>query len=100
MEEIRNMMKRMEVATARGRAEINNRAISLKPSDGEVERATRERVDLYIDLHKRIAYEIGHMREGMTSEELERIEFIREQLIDLAKDVSVAMVERSAEADR
>ncbi len=96
--EIRNMMSKMDVATSRGRAEINGREILLSPNKGQIEFDTRARVDLYISLHREIGEHLPDMRAGMTEEELERVEFIREQLFDLAKDVSVQMVVKATEA--
>lgn len=96
--EIRNMMGKMDVATSRGRAEINGREILLTHNKGQIECDTRSRIDMYISLNRRIAEDLPHMRAGMSEEELERVEFIREQLFDLAKEISVEMVTKAVEA--
>ena len=95
MEEIREMLKKMEVATARGRAEVNHRAICLEPNGMNVEMASKARIDIYISIAKRIAEEIRECRDGISAEEVERVEFIREQLLDLAKSVSTEMIDRA-----
>ncbi len=96
--EIRRVMDKMDVATSRGRAEVNGREIQMTPSMGQIECDTKSRIDFYIGMHREIAEHLPHMRAGLTDEELERVEFIREQLFDLAKDVSVAMVVKATEA--
>ena len=98
--EIRKVLDKMDVATSRGRAEVNGREILLTPNKGQIECDTKSRVDLYISIHREIAEHLPHMRAGMTEEELERVEFLREQLFDLAKDVSVQMVTNAMEARR
>ena len=98
--EIRKVLDKMDVATSRGRAEVNHREIQMTPNRGQVEFDTRARVNMYISMHRDIAEQISDMRAGMTEEELERVEFLREQLFDLAKDVSVQMVVNATEARR
>lgn len=96
--EIKELMERMEVATARGRAEINGRAISLEPDKNESSYQARTRADLYVCTAKELANGVGLNRAGMSADELESVEFIREQLIDLAKNVCVKMIEQEAKS--
>ena len=96
--EIKRVMGKMDVATSRGRAEVNGREIHMNPSMGQIEMQTKARVDLYISINRDIADQISELRAGVSDEELERVEFIREQLMELAKDVSVAMVYKATEA--
>ncbi len=98
--EIRDVMGKMDVATSRGRAEKNHREIQMRPDLGQIEMATKARIDFYIAMHRDIAEQMPHMRAGMTEDELEKLEFIREQLFDLAKDVSIAMIYVATEARR
>ena len=96
--EIRKVLDKMDVGTSRGRAEVNHRAIQMTPSMEQIEYDTKARIDLYVSLHNDIANHMSRINAGMTAEELERVEFLREQLFDLAKDVSVAMVVNATEA--
>lgn len=98
MDDIKDMMKRMEVSTARGRAEINGRAIGLDPDAGEIVRSGRHRADLYIAAARTIGEGIKENRSGILPDELEKAEFIREQLYDLAKAVSLWTIEAEAKA--
>lgn len=94
--EIKSMMEKMEVATARGRAEMNGRAINLDPDRSEKTYQARTRSDMYISASNELAHGVSMNRSGMSAEELEKVEFIREQLIDLAKDVCLKMIEQEA----
>ena len=98
MNEIKELMEKMEVTTARGRARINGRAISLEPHKQESTYNSKERVDVYTDIARTLAERVRNARSGMTDKELERVEFIREQLYDLAKDVCINIIEQEAKA--
>ena len=87
-----NMERQMNVGTARGRATVDGRAISLKPSEDQVEQETKARIDIYLGTVIDLADRIRCNRAGITDEELESLEFIREQIIDLAKSVSMKMI--------
>ena len=87
-EEIRNALDRlgsMEVTTARGRAQIYGREVEIGPDKYVKEDAERERADGYIQM----AWELKARTEahwpGIGDEELEKVEFIREQLLLMAK---------------
>ena len=100
MNEIKKMMenldRHMECSTARGRARMNGRAIILEPDRTESVYQARTRSDMYLSTAKELAHGIGMNRSGVSDDELERVEFIREQLFDLAKDVCIRMIEQEA----
>lgn len=93
--EIKNILGKMDVATARGRAEVNGRAIILDPPKLEIEMAARGRAGAYADMAKTLCESVRANRAGLTAEELERVEFVREQLIDLAKSVYVETISKA-----
>ena len=98
MNEIKELMEKMEVTTARGRARINGRAITLEPDKTESVYQARTRSDMYLATAKELAHGVSMNRSGMTDDELEKVEFIREQLYDLAKEVCINMIEQEARA--
>ena len=90
--EIKSILGKMDVATARGRAEVNGRAINLEPPRIEIERAARGRAGAYADMAKTLCEAVRANRVGLSDAELERVEFVREQLTDLAKSVYVETI--------
>lgn len=93
-EMLERMDKAMEVATARGRAKKNGRAISLEPMRHEVEHSTRSRSARYIEMARDLSAMVRSYRHGVTKEELEKVEFVREQLYDIAKSIELELIER------
>lgn len=87
MIDVKEIMKSVSVDTARGRAEAVNREIPLKPFEHEIEESTRARADGYLRASRDLSLIVQSHRDGLENEELESIEFIREQLIDTAKKV-------------
>ena len=90
----------MEAGTARGRARMDGREVTLDPHKGQIEYDTKQRIDLYLNMAREMA---GHVRDasaGISDDELESIEFIREQMIDLAKKVSNQMIDRAMEGQK
>ena len=83
--EIRKALEKMDVTTARGRAEANGRAISLAPKAKEIAEAASWRRDAYLNIVKEIRMIVENNRAGISDEELEMAEFMREMIIELAK---------------
>ena len=96
-EMMQNMERQMEVGTARGRAKVDGRAISLEPHKDQIEHETKQRIDIYLCTAREMAGHIRNVRAGMSPDELESVEFIREQMIDLAKKVSNQMIDKAME---
>ena len=85
-EEIRNALSRMEVTTtARERAKIYGREIRIGPKKYEEEDAARARAEGYIRIARELAARTEEHWHGISDEELEKVEFIREQLLFMAK---------------
>lgn len=84
----------MDPATARGRNKSAKREIDLSPDREEIERDTKERVNAYIVTARDLADAVKKARCGIGEKELERIEFIREELFNLAQDVLVDWVRK------
>lgn len=84
----------MDPATARGRNKSAKREIDLSPDREEIERDTKERVNAYIVTARDLADAVKKARRGIGEKELERIEFIREELFNLAQDVLVDWVRK------
>lgn len=84
----------MDPATARGRNKSAKREIDLSPDREEIERDTKERVNAYIVTARDLADAVKKARCGIGEKELERIEFIREELFNLAQDVLVDWVKK------
>ena len=93
-EEIKRALEKMDVSTARSRAKVNGRAICLDPPQSEVDMDTRLRADGYVDCARSIAKVAQAHRVGIKGEELEKLELAREILLDLAKDVTDALIVR------
>lgn len=93
IDEIREALGSKDFSTSRGRALADGREINLEPDREQIEAETKGRIDVYIKTVRSLAKEIRHLRAGMTKEELEAIEFIREQMVDLAKKVSNQMID-------
>lgn len=81
-------------ATARGRNISEGREIDLSPDKGEIEKDTKARTDAYVAIARDIAYAVKNARCGVSEKELERVEFVREELFHLAQDVLVEMVKK------
>lgn len=92
--EIRQALERMEVSTARSRAKANKREVKMEPRPHEVVFATRARAEFYVEEARRIGDEVQTSRHGITDEELERVELIREMLFVLAQNTFVELVDR------
>lgn len=86
-DEIREALEKMEVTTARGRAEFNGREIKLGPNEYLMEDAARARVDGYVGMARELGARTKDHWPGVSDEELESVEFIREQLLGLAKRI-------------
>ena len=84
----------MDPATARGRNRSENREIDLSPDREEIERDTKARVNAYIVTARGLAAAVKKARCGIGEKELERVEFVREELIHLAQDVLVDWVKK------
>ena len=84
----------MDPATARGRNRSAQREIDLSPGKEEIERDTKARVNAYIVTARGLADAVKKARCGIGEKELERVEFVREELIHLAQDVLVDWVKK------
>ncbi len=87
-EEIRNALDRlgsMEATTAKGRAQIYGREVEIGPDKYEEEDAARARVEGYIQMARELKARTEANWLGISDEELEKVEFIREQLLIMAK---------------
>lgn len=85
MIDVREAMRDMEVSTARGRAILKDKAITLEPCRSEQAYATQERLDFYLEHSRTFARTCVELNKGLKEEELEQIEFIREQFEKLAR---------------
>ena len=92
--EIKNLIENMEMSSSRGRAVANDRAIILKATKQEIEWASKERAENYIDFAREIGEMVRENRCGINPDELESVEFIREQLFDLAKKLYIELAIR------
>lgn len=92
-DELKKIME-MDPATARGRNRSEGREIDLSPDKGEIERDTKARTDAYVAIARDIAYAVKNARCGVSEKELERVEFVREELFHLAQDVLMNMVKK------
>ena len=91
--EIRNALD-INPTTARGRAEMNGRAIKLEPKQYEIEQCSMERARMYVELSRTLASVVQDNRFGMNDSELENVEFVRELLLDIAGNVYKEMIPR------
>lgn len=89
--EIRNALD-INPTTARGRAEMNGRAIKLEPKQYEVEQCSMERARVYVDLSRALSSAVQDNRFGVTDSELENVEFVRELLLDIAGSIYKEMI--------
>lgn len=80
--------------TARGRAEMNGRAIKIEPKQYEVEQCSMERARVYVDLSRALSSAVQDNRFGVTDSELENVEFVREMLLDIAGSIYKEMIPR------
>ena len=79
-------------ATARGRNRSDGREIELCPTQEEIERCTKARVEAYIATAKGIAEAVRASRSGINDKELERVELVREELYHIAQDTFINML--------
>ena len=93
MDDLKRIME-MDPATARGRNISEGREIDLSPDRGEIERDTKARVNAYIMAARGLADAVKKARCGIEEKELERVEFVREELFNLAQDVLVDWVRK------
>lgn len=92
-EELKRIME-MDPATARGRNRSEGREIDLSPDREEVERDTKMRAAAYVDVARHLAEAVKMARIGVSEKELERVEFVREELYHVAQDALVEMVKK------
>ena len=92
VDEIRNVLDKMDVSSARLRNKKHGRGICLDPTDLEVESQTKARAEHYIGVSRDLAEMVHGARAGLTEDELETVEFVREALLDLAKNNYVGLV--------
>ena len=85
MIDVREAMREVEVSTARGRAILKDKAINLEPNKNEQAYATQERLNSYLEHSRAFARSCEDLNKGLKEEELEQIEFIREQFEKLAR---------------
>ena len=91
--EIAEALQKMDVSTARGRMELEKRAISLDPIGFEIADAAESRVYGYIRIYDELRSCVESNKYGIKDDELEKVEFIREQLYDLAKKTNLLALE-------
>ena len=91
-EEIKRALNHMDISTARNRALMHGRAISIVPDAQEIEVAARERAKAYMDAARQLAENVQVWRTGLPDTELERIELVREELYSLSRDVLTDIV--------
>ena len=82
-DDIKKVME-IDPSTARGRAVDNGRAIILEPDKESKIYHTEQRADIYRNMMNTLANEVRNWRHGLTDDELESVEFIREQLRSLS----------------
>ena len=92
-EELKKIME-MDPATARGRNRSEGREIDLSPDREEVERDTKTRATAYVEIARHLAEAVKMARIGVSEKELERVEFVREELYHVAQDALVEMVKK------
>lgn len=93
-ENIKELLEEMEVSTARGRAAALGQAIDIGPKPYEVESAARARADGYIEINRRLSELVQSQRAGIQSDELEAVEWIRENILKLARNVYIDLTMR------
>ncbi len=93
-EEIKALLEEMNVSTARGRAETLGQAIDLSPNPYEVEMATKARADGYLDIYRRLAELVQAQSAGIGADEVEAVEWIREHMLTMARNVYIDYVMR------
>lgn len=93
-EEIRTALDEMQVSTARGRAELIGQAVDLGPRQYEVERAMRARADGYLEIFRRLTDLVQDQSAGIGSDELEAVEWIRENMMKLVRGAYIRIAER------
>lgn len=91
-EEIRKALDKMDVSSARQRNKVHGRAICLEPTADEVETQVKSRAECYIKLSRELAEIVHGARAGLSDEELEAVEFVREALLERAKSNYVSLV--------
>lgn len=84
-EEIKDALKCMDVATARGRRIADKREIKVSPSDFEVANCADQRGRGYLEVAGTLRGVVERSPIGIPEDELESVEFIMEQLENLAR---------------
>lgn len=89
-DEIVKALGNIDVSTAIGRMELEKRSIPInaEPEIDVVADAAEWRVRGYISVYNELCELVKDNKCGIMVDELERVEFIREQLYDLAKTIS------------
>ena len=93
-DEIRTALDEMQVSTARGRAELIGQAVDLGPKPYEVEMATKARADGYMGIYRQLAELVQAQRAGIGADEVEAVEWIREHMLTMARNVYIDYVMR------
>lgn len=93
-DEIRAALNEMQISTARGRAELVGQAIDLGPRPYEVERAMRARADGYLEIYRRFTDLVQDQSAGIGADELEAVEWIRENMFKLVRGAHIRIAER------
>ena len=85
--DIKKLLEAEQGTTARGRAIINGNAIPIKDNKYDVRRSRINRAEEYLDISNMLYCMVENNNKGLTEEELEQVEFLREQLKALALKV-------------
>ena len=81
-DELKRIME-MDPATARGRNRSEGREIDLSPDREEVERDTKMRAAVYVDVARHLAEAVKMARIGVSEKELERV--AQDALVEMVK---------------
>lgn len=84
-EEIKDALKFMDVATARGRRVAEGRQIDMTADAHEVKRNSLIRGEGYLEVAEMVRSVVVNDPKGITDRELEMVEFIIEQLEDVSR---------------
>lgn len=84
-EEIREALKVMDVATARGRRTLTGRQIDWSPCKEDCASDAYSRAEGYLDVARYLRGKVTTNHDGITDDELESVEFVMEQLEDLSR---------------
>lgn len=92
--EIREALDNMTVSTARSRALATGQAVDLGPGPYEVEMATKNRADGYLGIYRQLAELVQAQSAGIGADEVEAVEWIREHMLTMARNVYIDYVMR------